>query len=215
MGDKVEYHSLLWNKFVDEKRLAKVARFGDLFAEGKEFDYNHIQDRLYSDLNNTLTDRHLEMATLRHLDEEIAERAEIIMRNDNLPKRRRVIDVIALVHGRKVSELKVATRKAIEEVGVAKYIEGDLRTLKPTELFIFTNIPDLTADPFVQSKINPLYNSPGSGKNIPIRLIATKLEEQKGILTGRITYIPDEIERFKIMASEYAAFLEKHIDLIR
>jgi hypothetical protein len=209
--EEKEYRSLLW-KLIDDKRREKIKKFYDLLASGKEFYYDPIQDKLYADLNLTLTDKHLAMTMLEYLNREIAEKAKKIMSHTESSKRSRVISVAKLVKGITINELQEASEKAAEDVNIAEYIVEDLKNLKPTRLVIFTDTPRETADIFKEKKINPVYNS--SGEFTYITVHATELEQKDGILTGNITYIPDELERHNIRTLDQLAFLKKHLELI-
>jgi hypothetical protein len=203
--NQFEYYSSLL-KLLDEVKWKKIERFGNLYAKGKELCYNPFLDVLYADLNYTLTNGHVGIATLKFLKREIAEKAEEIL-NEKIPKKDRIIKIAKLVKGIKVSQLKKASERASEEVNIAEYILEDLKNLKPTSLVIFTNVPSITAEIFVEMKIKPICNS-------SIRVYASEFEQKHGILTGKVKYVPDEFERYKIIAVDHFKFLKKHLELI-
>lgn len=205
------YPSLLF-KFIDERKQSKMKRFKELALERKELFYDPLPDRLYADLNMNLTDKHLAMKMLEYLNSRIAEKAREIMRDEGRSKRSRVSAVAQLVKDIREIELIEASRKAAENVNIAEYIRKDLEALKPTSLIIFTDSPAQTAYQFKELKLDLAYNN--SGNTMPIRIYATELEQIGGILTGRIKYIPDEIERFSIISQEHLAFLQDNIHSI-
>jgi len=209
--EEKEYRSLLW-KLIDDVRREKIRRFYNLLAEGKEFYYDPFQDKLYSDLNLTLTDKHLAMIMLEYLSKEIAEKAKKIMSHTEISKKSRITSIAGLVKGISIQEMQEASEKAAEDVNIAEYIVEDIRKLKPTRLVIFTDTPRITAEIFKEKKINPVYNS--SGNFTYITLYATELEQKDGVLTGRIIYIPDELERSNIRSLDQLFFLKKHLELI-
>lgn len=209
--DTQRYHSLLW-KLVDGSRKRKIRKFYDLLANGKEFHYDFLQDKLYADLNLTLTDKHLAMKMLECLDPEIARKAREIMGNEERSKRSRVLSIARLVKGKTILELQEASEKAAGDVNVPDYMIEDLKTLKPTRLVIWTDTPRQTVDVYKELKLNPVYNS--SGEPLFIAAYATELAHENGILTGEVTYIPDEFERHNIQTLEQLAFLKKNIELI-
>jgi hypothetical protein len=209
--EEKEYRSLLW-KLIDDKRREKIKRFYNLLAEGKEFYYDPLQDKLYADLNLTLTDKHLAMIMLEYLNKEIAEKARRIMSHTEISKRSRVASIARLVKGITIPEMQEASERAAEDVNIAEYIVEDIRNLKPTRLVIFTDTPRITVEIFKERKINPLYNSSGSFSYITV--YATELEQKDGILTGNILYIPDELERHNIRTLDHLLFLKKNLELI-
>ena len=205
------YPSLLV-KLIDERKQGKMRRFMDLALDKKDFFYDPLPDRLYADLNLTLTNMHLAMRMLEYLNSRIAEQARAIMSDERSLKRSRVAAVAQLVKGIKEIDLIEASRKAAEDVNIAEYFRTDLETLKPTSLVIFTDSPAQTAYQFKELKLDPVYNS--SGKLLPIRIYATELDMIEGVLTGRVKYIPDEIERHSIISKEHLAFLQDNIHSI-
>jgi hypothetical protein len=205
------YPSLLV-KLIDSEKQRKIKRFRNLVSERREIYFDPLPDRLYADLNLTLTDRHLAMRMLEYLDERIAQRAREIMSDGSRSKRNRVEIIAQLVKNKRVEELLEASKRAAEDINIAKYITKDLEKLKPTTLVIFTDTPSITANVFKDLKLDPIYNA--RGKRLPIIIYATELEQYEGVLTGRVTYIPDEIERFKIQTETHLAFLEQNIHSI-
>jgi len=211
MTKNQRYPSLLW-QLIDEERKRKIKRFYDLLVEGKEFFYDPFQDKVYADLNMTLTDRHLGMNMLKYLDPETARQAERIMGNKNRSKRSRVLSVAKLASGRTIMELQEASEKAAEAVNLPQYIIEDLKNLKPTRITLFTDTPSQTVDIYKEFKLNPAYNA--NGKPRFIEVYATELAHEDGILTGEVNYIPDEFVRHKIQTIEHLAFLKRNIGLI-
>jgi len=167
---------------------------------------------LYADLNLTLTDAHLGMRMLEYLDPKIAEKAKKIMSEYDRSKRSRVLSVARMINGKTIDQLHEASEKAVKDVNIAGYIANDLKTLKPTILVIWTDTPRLTVETFRKLKLDPVYNS--SGKYIFIKIYATELQQEQGVLTGEVTYMPDELERHFIQASEQLEFLRENIELI-
>lgn len=210
-AENQDYGLLLW-KLVDDKRKEKIRKFYNLLASGRELYYDVFQDKLYADLNLTLTDSHLAMTMLKYLDAEIAREAKKIMSNKDRSKRSRVLSVARLVAGKTIPELLYASEKATRDVNVAEYIVEILKTLKPTQLTILTDTPRQTVDFFKEMKLNPVYNS--SGDPAFITVYATELLHEDGVLTGKVGYIPDELERHNIQTLEHLAFLKKNIGLI-
>jgi hypothetical protein len=124
--EEKEYRSLLW-KLIDDVRREKIRRFYNLLAEGKEFYYDPFQDKLYSDLNLTLTDKHLAMIMLEYLSKEIAEKAKKIMSHTEISKKSRITSIAGLVKGISIQEMQEASEKAAEDVNIAEYIVEDIR----------------------------------------------------------------------------------------
>jgi hypothetical protein len=191
---------------LDEEQSRKIETFYKLLSEGKEFYYMPFPDVLYVDLNMTLTDKHLAMCMLRHLDKEIAENSEEIMKTDR-SKRSKVLSIAKLVEGKTLSDLFDASMVAIEEVNPPVYIIEEIKNLKPSKLVVWTDTPRQAVEPYVRMKIDPLYNC--DGKINPIIIHATDLQHENGVLTGEINFLPDEYFRHNIQHLEYLSFLKK------
>ena len=196
---------------LDEEQARKVKTFSNMLAEGKEFYYSPFPDTLYADLNITLTDKHLAMCMLRHLDKEIAEKAEEIMKTDR-SKRSKVLSIAKLVKDKTLYELFDASRKAVDEVNVPSYAIEEIKRLKPSRLTLWTDTPRETVEIYVRKKIDPLYNFDGEVEDIIIH--ATELQHRDGILTGEVNFLPDEYFRHNIQHIEYSKFLESVADRI-
>ncbi len=207
-----KFRSLLSRLLVDEQRSYKIRRFADLLADGREFFYDPFQDKVYADVNLTLTDAHLGARMLEYWDPEVASKAGVIMRDHNRSKRSRVISIAKLTKGKTIVELQEASEKAAWEINVPEYFVKDLANLKPTRLVLMSDTPIQTIDVYKELKINPIYNS--SGKPLFITMYATELEHANGTFTGEIRYIPDELERHKIQTLEQLHFLNRHLELI-
>lgn len=196
---------------LDAEQARKIKRFYTLLSEGREFYYTPFPDTLYADLNLTLTDKHLAMCMLRHLDEGIAESAEKIFRADR-PKRSKVVSIAKLVGGKTVAELVDASMAAVDEINVPEYAIPEIEALKPSRLTIWTDTPRETASMYVRKKIDPLYNRDGVAGYIVLH--ATDLQHNAGVLTGEINSLPDEYFRHNIQHIEYLNFLKKVADRI-
>ncbi|MFH1622973.1 MAG: hypothetical protein ABIA12_00420 [Candidatus Aenigmatarchaeota archaeon] len=196
---------------LDAEQKRKIKKFYNLMSEGKEFYYTPFPDTLYADLNMTMTDKHLAMCMLRHLDKEIAETAEKIMKTDR-PKSSKVMSIAKLVEGKTIAELIDASRDAVDEIRVPPYIARELPRLKPSRLTIWTDTPRETAAIYIRKMIDPLYNRNGEIEDIV--LYATELQHDGGILTGAINSLPDEHFRHNIQHIDYLNFLKKVADRI-
>lgn len=196
---------------LDAEQTRKIKKFYTLLSEGKEFYYTPFPDTLYADLNLTLTDKHLAMCMLRHLDKDIAESAEKIFRADK-SKRSKVMSIAKLVEGKTIAELIDASMAAVEEINVPEYISHEIEILKPSRLTIWTDTPRETASIYVRKKIDPLYNKDGDVGYIVLH--ATDLQHEAGVFTGEINSLPDEYFRHNIQHIEYLNFLKKVADRI-
>jgi len=194
-----------------KEQIRKINTFYKLLTEGKEFYYTPFPDTLYADLNMTMTDKHLAMCMLRHLDKEIAETAEKILKTDR-SKRSKVISIAKLVKDKTLAELIDASRDAVDEINVPPYIIEEIKRLKPSRLIAWTDTPRETVGIYVRKKIDPLYNCDGEIEDIVIH--ATELQHVDGVFTGEINFLPDEYFRHNIQHLNYLNFLKKVADRI-
>lgn len=81
-----------------------------------------------------------------------------------------------------------------------RYMKKNLRGLKPPGLPIFSDTPTEVVEIHVRKKLDPIYNS--SGKILPIRIEAVRLKDDNGILTGDISFVPNEMYRLNLMHLE-------------
>ncbi len=196
---------------LNDEQIRKIRTYSRLLTEGKEFYYMPFPDVLYADLNMTMTDKHLAMCMLRHLDKDIAEAAEKIMKSDR-SKRSKVLSIAKLVKGKTLAELIDASREAEDEISVPNYIVEEIKRLKPSRLTVWTDTPRETANIYVRKKIDPLYNCNGEIEDIVI--YGTELQHIDGVLTGEVNFLPDEYFRHNIQHIEYSKFLERVSDQI-
>jgi len=199
------------SRFTKEQQ-RKIIRFYNLLASGREFYYHPDSDVLYADLNYNLLEGHVGLALLEELGKKIYEPAIKIWQQEYRSKTSKVSAIAKLLKGTTVLELMDAGKRATDRMKVAKYIVDELKILKPTQLKIWTDTPFQVANICVRKKIDPLYNSDGNIRDIPI--YATEMEHQDGILTGEINFIPDEYFRHNISHLETLRYLDKHKEKI-
>lgn len=190
----------------EQKR--KLKFYSNVMANGLDVTYDPFPDVLFSDVNKVVTDKHLAISMLRHLDEDVAEAAEklLLVRGST---RETVESVAYMIRGRTILELMEATEKAVREVKVPKYISTELAKLKPSRLVFFTNTPSMTANYYIRKKVDPLYNV--SGDIEPITVFATELEHLDGIFTGKINSSPNDKFRDNFVFTYEERALKKYV----
>ena len=182
----------------NEDRCRKKDVFDELKKKGREveyfFDEDMAKDIAFADLNNNVMGRDAVIPMLRHLDEEIAEKAEKIM-GTKLSIDSKVRIVAELIAGKSVPELRYASMKVVDETDVPTDMAEAIKILGEATFVIFTRLPEEMAYPFVIEKVGPLYNHNRHSERNSIDLYATVLEQDEGRYTGEILRLPTETFR--------------------
>lgn len=161
-----------------------------------EWWYVASNDTLYTDLNETFTSDNLAAEILRNIDQEIMIDVDNIL-GMGLPRTQEVEAVLKLLEGCHVSKVVNATYETIGKVDLLPEIKRLLPYIHQTRIAFFTGILQISADIYIENKICPLYYQkvPHGNRIGHIAIVGTIHKEEDGILTGKASYIPDDMDR--------------------